>query len=68
MGILAEKITSLGGKTVGQTSTEGYDYEESKAVVDGKFVGLALDEDNQAELTDERVANWVAQLKSAFAI
>ena len=68
MGILAEKITSLGGKTVGQTSTDGYDFEESKAVVDGKFVGLALDEDNQSEMTDDRVANWVSQLKSAFGV
>ena len=68
MGILAEKITSLGGKTVGQTSIEGYDFEESKAVVGDQFIGLALDEDNQSELTDDRIADWVAQLKSAFAV
>ncbi|MDY7008014.1 MAG: flavodoxin FldA [Cyanobacteriota bacterium] len=68
MGILEEKISSLGGKTVGYWSTDGYDYSESKAVKNGKFVGLALDEDNQAELTEKRVKKWVAQLKTDFGI
>lgn len=49
-------------------STEGYDFTESKAVRDGKFVGLALDEDNQSELTQQRIKTWVAQLKQKFAL
>ncbi|NBD33347.1 MAG: flavodoxin FldA [Cyanobacteria bacterium] len=66
MGILESKISELGGKTVGYWSTEGYDFNESQAVKNGKFVGLALDEDNQAELTDERISTWVKQLKNEF--
>jgi flavodoxin I len=68
MGILEEKISSLGGQTVGHWPTDGYDFTESKAVKGGKFVGLALDEDNQSDLTDERVKTWVAQLKQEFGI
>jgi flavodoxin I len=68
MGILEEKISELGGTTVGHWSTDGYDFTESKAVRDGKFVGLALDDDNQSELTDSRIKQWVAQLKPAFGI
>ncbi|HIK33869.1 MAG TPA: flavodoxin FldA [Oscillatoriales cyanobacterium M59_W2019_021] len=68
MGILEEKILELGGETVGYWSTEGYDFSESKAVRDGKFVGLAIDEDNQSDLTDGRVKAWVAQLKKEFGI
>ncbi len=68
MGLLEEKISGLGGETVGHWSTEGYEYEASKAVKNGKFVGLALDEDNQSELTEERVKAWTAQLKSAFSL
>ncbi|NJL49745.1 MAG: flavodoxin FldA [Leptolyngbyaceae cyanobacterium SM2_5_2] len=68
MGILAEKITALGGVTVGQWPTDGYDFNDSKAVQNGKFVGLALDEDNQPELTTERIKTWVAQLKSTFGV
>jgi len=68
MGILEEKISGLGGTTVGYWSTEGYEFNESKAVRDGKFVGLAIDEDNQSDLTDERISAWVAQLKQAFGV
>jgi flavodoxin I len=68
MGILEEKISSLGGTTVGHWSTDGYDFTESKAVKNGKFVGLALDEDNQPELTDKRVKVWVSQLKSELGV
>ncbi|NJL19909.1 MAG: flavodoxin FldA [Leptolyngbyaceae cyanobacterium SM1_3_5] len=68
MGILEEKISELGGETVGYWSIEGYDFTESKAVHDGKFVGLALDEDNQSDLTDPRIKTWVAQLKREFGV
>ncbi|MGD1715954.1 flavodoxin FldA [Dapis sp. BLCC M172] len=68
MGMLEEKISSLGGTTVGHWSTDGYDFTESKAVKNGKFIGLALDEDNQAELTEERIKKWVAQLKTDFGV
>lgn len=68
MGMLEEKISSLGGKTVGHWSCDGYDYESSKAEKNGKFVGLALDEDNQSELTDSRIKQWVEQLKTEFGI
>ena len=68
MGILEEKISSLGGKTVGYWSTDGYEHEASKADKGGKFVGLALDDDNQSELTEPRIKEWVDQLKTEFGI
>lgn len=68
MGILEEKIASLGGKTVGYWSVDGYDFTESKAVRNGKFVGLALDEDNQSDLTDSRVKSWTSQIKGEFGL
>lgn len=68
MGILEEKISELGGTTVGYWSTEGYDFSESKAVKNSKFVGLALDEDNQSELTAQRINTWVTQLKREFRV
>ncbi|MBC6478993.1 MAG: flavodoxin FldA [Hormoscilla sp. GM7CHS1pb] len=68
IGILEEKISGLGGTTVGYWSTEGYDFSESKALRDGKFVGLGLDEDNQSELTEKRIKTWVAQIKTEFGV
>ncbi|MFW5738136.1 MAG: flavodoxin [Spirochaetota bacterium] len=66
MQLLAEKVEELGGQLVGFTSTEGYEYDSSEAERDGRFVGLVIDEDGQSDLTDERVRNWAADLKSAF--
>ena len=68
MGILEEKVASLGATTVGHWPTEGYDFEASKATKNGKFVGLALDEDNQSELSDKRIKDWVSKLKQEFSI
>ncbi len=68
MGILEEKISQRGGKTVGYWPTEGYDFENSRALKNGKFVGLALDEGSQSDLTDERIKTWVAQLKTEFGL
>ena len=68
MGMLEEKISSLGGKTVGYWSTDGYEHEASKAEKNGQFVGLALDDDNQSELTESRIKEWVRKLKSEFGV
>ena len=53
-------------KIVGQTPDVGYTYDESQAVVDGKWLGLAIDEDNEYEETEERLTKWVNQLKEEF--
>lgn len=68
IGILEAKVGSLGGKTVGYWSTDGYDFSESKAVRNGQFVGLAIDEDNQSDLTEDRIAAWTSQLKRELGL
>ncbi|BDA71220.1 flavodoxin [Rivularia sp. IAM M-261] len=68
IGIIEEKISAQGGQTVGYWSRDGYDFNESKALRDDKFVGLALDEDNQSDMTDSRIQQWVAQLKKEFGV
>ena len=66
IGIIYEVIKDKGCQLVGIVSTEGYDYDESKGELDGQFLGLPLDEDNQDDLTNERIKNWVDQLKKEF--
>lgn len=51
---------------VGKWSTEGYDFTDSNAVKGDYFVGLALDEDQQDELSEERIQAWVKQIKEEF--
>jgi len=64
MGTIYEQVSKKGAKIVGHTSTDGYEYEESEAEKDGQFVGLAIDEDNQDDLTDERIEAWVNAIKA----
>lgn len=63
VGILGEVVMENGGQLIGATSTEGFDYDESKAEFthEGEvyFMGLAIDEDNQADQTDERLLPWL---------
>jgi len=66
IGLLATAMEKRGAKIIGLTSTETYTFERSVAVRDGKFLGLALDIENQAALADERIKAWVEQLKKEF--
>lgn len=63
--INAQAITQLGF----WPNDSNYEFEASKALTeDGKqFVGLALDEDSQYELSDERIASWVEQVMTEYA-
>ena len=66
MGILNETVEKKGAEIIGQTSTDGYDFSESRAVKNSKFVGLAIDEVNQSDLTDERIEAWTEELKKVL--
>lgn len=63
MGIIAAKAAERGAIIVGKTSTAGYRHAASVAADGDKFCGLALDDNNQGELTASRIEAWVAQLK-----
>lgn len=53
-------------KIVGQVADEGYTYDDSTAVIDGMWVGLPIDEDNEYDMTEDRLSNWVNELKKIF--
>ena len=55
-----------GATLVGEVATDGYTYDDSAAVVDGKFVGLALDDVNEDDKTDARIDAWIAQIKGSL--
>lgn len=67
-GILAETVLVQGGELVGYTPSTGYQFEESLFLEGDRFMGLALDEDHQPELTKARVDTWIPQLLSAFEL
>ncbi|MEE2732983.1 MAG: flavodoxin [Pseudomonadota bacterium] len=53
----------LGADMVGDWSTDGYTFEHSASVVEGRFVGLVIDQRTQGMHTEERLRSWVEQVK-----
>lgn len=70
MGMLHDVVKAAGPTIIGYWPTEGYDFDASKALLpDGKtFMGLAIDEDQQEDLTKERLDQWCAQIHGEFGL
>jgi flavodoxin I len=66
IGILVEILENCGAAIIGQTKVEGYMFESSKAQRGDVFVGLPLDQENQARLTQQRIDYWVDKLKKSM--
>jgi len=64
IGLLYDKVKPTGVEVIGMWPKAGYEYEASAAELDGRLVGLALDEDNEPGKTRDRVQRWVQQLKT----
>ena len=65
MGMLHDELKKTGANLIGYwPNDESYEFEASKALTEdgSQFVGLALDEDSQYELSDERIATWIEQV------
>ncbi|CAD7287566.1 Flavodoxin [Campylobacter majalis] len=67
MAKLYDAVVAAGANVVGSVSTDGYSFDGSDAVRDGKFVGLALDADNESDKTEDRVKAWLEAIKPSFA-
>lgn len=63
---LYKVLKRQGATIVGEWSTEGYEFEHSKSVIDDKFVGLIIDNGYQGLLTDSRIDSWLEQIKPAM--
>lgn len=64
LGLLHDELLECGVQFLGYWPNQGYQFEASKALTEDQqfFVGLALDEDSQYELSDERIATWCEQI------
>lgn len=70
MGMLHDVIVENGAKIVGHWPVEGYEFDASKALIEGEslFVGLGIDEDQQPELSASRLNKWVSQISHEFGL
>lgn len=63
---LYDAVVVAGGNVLPGVSTEGYTFDESEAVEDGKFLGLVLDEINEDDKTEERINAWIESIKPSL--
>ncbi|GAB4548497.1 MAG: hypothetical protein OHK0023_11700 [Anaerolineae bacterium] len=68
VGILGTKLIACGATLVGRWYDPYYEFSASKAFVDAKFMGLALDEVQQAAHSQRRINAWVRQIIDEFAL
>lgn len=62
MSIIAKAAADAGAQLIGKVSTDGYTFDSSASAEGGEFVGLAIDEMNESDKTDGRIAAWVKSL------
>lgn len=68
MGMLHEVLINKGARLIGYWPAEGYEFEASKAYnkKTNQFMGLAIDEDQQESMTENRIQSWCQQLKETL--
>lgn len=66
LGFFYDEIIKTHAKVIGRWPVEGYRFTNSEGAQKDKFYGLALDEDTEPELTEDRVNRWLAQLEKEF--
>jgi flavodoxin I len=58
-----DAIKDKGCRIIDGPSADGYETDSTDAVIDGKFVGLAIDNDNEEDKTAERIDSWIKRIE-----
>ncbi len=66
IGILYEELQGTGCSFCGETDRSAYSFSGSRALKGDQLVGLAIDEINEDDQTDNRIAAWTEQLKGCI--
>ncbi len=61
---LYDAAKSAGAEVLEGVPTDGYSFDDSESVVDGIWVGLALDDVNEGDKTEKRIDTWLETIKS----
>lgn len=63
---LYDAAVEAGATVLEGVDASAYTYDDSEAVADGKFLGLALDEVNEDDKTEERIDAWLEAIKPSL--
>ncbi|WP_026971441.1 flavodoxin [Aliagarivorans marinus] len=68
LGELYDLMAEAGADLVGEWPSEGYTFNSSAALLENdKFAGLVLDNDNQNDMHEQRIAAWLEQIAAEMA-
>ncbi len=62
LGELHQFFKAKGAQMVGGCDIDDYEFKHSKAVQDGRFVGLVIDQHLQHLLTQQRIESWLDEV------
>lgn len=70
LGLLHDQVIVQQGNIIGHWPNQDYEFTASKALINegSHFVGLALDEDTQYSLSDERIDTWCEQIITEYSV
>lgn len=63
---LYDAAVEAGANVLPGVSTDGYTFDDSEAVDGDHFVGLALDDVNEDDKTEERIDTWLEAIKPSL--
>jgi flavodoxin I len=63
LGELFSIFSDTGATMIGRWPNKGYTFNDSEALDGDEFVGLVLDYDNQATLSEQRITEWLEIIK-----
>lgn len=68
LGMLHEQVIAQGAHLIGYWPNQGYEFNASKALTQDQehFVGLSLDEDNQYDLSEDKINRWCKQILKEY--
>lgn len=64
LGVIYRRLQPTQARFVGAFDADVYSFSHSEALVDGRMVGLALDDMNHPDLTPGRIKAWSSQIQS----
>lgn len=67
VGRMYEYLVKTGATLIGGFNADGYDFTHSDADVDGRFVGLVIDNVNHEDLTESKISAWTDEIKRQIA-
>ena len=63
LGVIYHELQHTGCTFTGEVDPSEYRFDGSGGVIDGKFVGLPIDDNNESDRTDTRIKKWTNRLK-----